>query len=363
MPTHAIILAGGRGERFWPLSRRDRPKQLLPLFDGRSLLQRTADRIAGWIRPDRVWVVAGAEVMPEIRRQVPFLLESRCLVEPAARNTAAAIGAAAVAVSAVEAQAVLLVLPSDHWIPDPELFREDVERAAGAAQGLGGLHLFGIAADRPETGYGYIERGAEVPGWPGTHRVVRFHEKPDPERAIEYATRPEMLWNSGIFVWRASAILDAMRLAVPGMAPLLSELRAAVNQDAERARPQTQEALARFFVRSPSESIDTAVLEKHAETYVAPARFRWSDLGTWVAWGEHLPAGADGMRCRGSVVADESRDCIAYSEGGLLALLGVRDLIVVRMGDVTLVCDRNRAQDVRRLVRWVARQGDLEEYL
>lgn len=363
MSMHAIILAGGRGERFWPLSRRSRPKQLLPLVDGRSLLQMTADRIDGWISPERWWIVAGAEVMQEIRRQIPSLDAFRCIVEPVARNTAAAIGAAAAAVETVDPGAVLLVLPSDHWIPDLDLFREDAARASASARATGGLHLFGVPPLHPETGYGYIERGEEVAGLEGTRRVVRFHEKPDPERAIAYAARPEMLWNSGIFVWSAAAILDAMRRWIPRMDRLLADLAAALADDPARARPETMEAVARYFIEAPSESIDTAVLEKHEATFVAVARFRWSDLGTWAAWGERLPADANGLRSRGKILADDAHDCIAYSEGGLLALLGVRDLIVVRLNDVTLVCDRRQAQEVRRLVRWAAEQGDLEEYL
>lgn len=363
MSMHAIILAGGRGERFWPLSRRSRPKQLLPLANGRSLLQMTADRLDGWIPPERWWVVAGGEVMPEIIRQVPALDPARCIVEPVARNTAAAVGAAATAVNGVDPGSVMLVLPSDHWIPDLALFREDATRAGTAAEATGGLHLFGIPVLHPETGFGYIERGAEVPGLTGTYRVARFHEKPDAETAVAYASRSEMLWNSGIFVWSAAAILEAMRSLIPGMDRLLPDLAAAFEDDGLRTTSAATEMIARYFMESPSESIDTAVLEKHAATYVAEARFRWSDLGTWAAWGERLPADSNGLRSRGKVVSDDAHDCIAYSDGGLLALLGVRDLIVVRLNDVTLVCDRSRAQEVRRLVRWAAERGDLEEYL
>ena len=361
MRIHAVILAGGRGERFWPLSRTGRPKQFLPLLGGKSLLRQTADRLAGWIPEERWWTVGGSALMPEIRRQLPEIAVDRCIEEPVARNTAAAIGAVACAIHASDPRAVLLVLPSDHWIPDPALFREDVERIAAIAEG-GGLHLIGIPITRPDTGYGYIAIGEAIDPGGALHRVSQFREKPGREQAIDYASRPEMLWNSGIFIWKASEILDALRAHVPAMEDLLSALDRAIASDPGRAGAAWKASLDSFFRSAPPESIDNAVLEKHADTFAGRARFRWSDLGTWASWGERQPSDAAGNRGQGKLLASDAQGCVYYAEDGLLALLGVRDLIVVRLGDVTLVCAKDQAQEVKRLVQEAVKDEDLGNY-
>ncbi len=363
MRIHAVILAGGRGERFWPLSRRNRPKQLLPLVGEGSLLRESVSRLDGWIPPDATWIVAGTHLMPQIREQLPHIGADQCIAEPFARNTAAAIGAAAALIESRDPSAILLVLPSDHWIPEADDFRRDVERAAGAAEAVGGLHLFGVPIAYPETGYGYVERGSDVPGHPGVYRVVRFHEKPDRERAIAYASRPDMLWNSGIFVWRAPVILDAILTHVPSARDALVTLRGSLAQDGGRITPAVEGALSRFFQESPNESIDYAVLERHGETYVTHANFPWSDLGNWLSWGVIRRPDAFGNRGQGPALMIDAEDCVFYGkDDGLIALLGVRDLIVVRLGDVTLVCSRDRAQEVRRLLRMVDANPDLERF-
>jgi mannose-1-phosphate guanylyltransferase len=363
MHIHAVILAGGRGERFWPLSRRRRPKQFIPLAGDRSLLQESFSRLDGWIPAERRWIVAGTSLYPTIRAQLPALDPDRCVAEPVARNTAAAIGAAAALVEANDPQAIILVLPSDHWIPDADDFRRDVERAAAAASDIGGLHLFGIPIAYPETGYGYVESGSVVPGHPGTHRVIRFHEKPDREKAIAYASRSDMLWNSGIFVWGAPAILEAITEHVPEGRAALGDLRATLQREGGLLTPVVREALDRFFLESPGESIDYAVLERHKETFVTHANFRWSDLGNWISWGVLREADSDGNRGQGRGLILESENCVYHSgDGGLVALLGVKDLIVVRLDDVTLVCSRERAQDVRLLARRLANDPDLETF-
>jgi mannose-1-phosphate guanylyltransferase len=363
MHLHAVILAGGRGERFWPLSRRDRPKQFLPLGGGRTLLQETADRLEGWVDPGGLWVVASERLMPEIRRQLGGALADGCCVEePVARNTAAAIGAAAAAIEARDPGAFLLVLPSDHWIPDPAAFRADVEQVVAGAARVGGLHLFGIPVAWPSTGYGYVEEGDPVPEAPGAARVVRFHEKPDSERALLYARDPRMLWNAGIFVWSAAAILSALREHAPSLDEPLTALQRALRGGLPPANPEASAPMARYFQTAPAESIDTLVLERHAEVYVTRARFRWSDVGSWLSWGERIESDAAGNRGRGRMLARDASNCIYYSEGGLLALLGVGDLIVVRQDDVTLVCAKDRAQEVRQLLEDARAQGDLDGY-
>ncbi|MBD3160797.1 MAG: NTP transferase domain-containing protein [Candidatus Eisenbacteria bacterium] len=363
MRIHAVILAGGRGERFWPLSRRRRPKQLLPLVGKRSLLQETLARMEGWIDPERIWLVASGPLLAEIDRHLDGAVPpARWIEEPIPRNTAPAVGAAAAMIAAIDPGAFLLVLPSDHWIPDVARFREDVGRALRAAEEVGGLHLFGIPVTRPETGYGYVEMADELPEHPWVARVRRFHEKPTPRRALDYADRPEMLWNSGIFLWRAETILDALRQHVPASRDRIDRLREALRTE-KRFGPAAKEALRAYLEGSDSSSIDYAVLEKHEETYVTRAGFRWSDLGSWVSWGERSEADPSGNRGKGPLLARDARNCIYYSENGALALLGVEDLIVVRVEDVTLVCARERAQEIRRILADARERGDMEEHL
>jgi mannose-1-phosphate guanylyltransferase len=362
MPLHAVILAGGIGERFWPLSRRDRPKQFLALFGARTLLQQTSDRLEGWIPADRRWIVAPGTLMPEIRRQLPELREDRCIVESVARNTAAAIGAAAALIAALDPGAFVLVLPADHWIPDIEPFRRAAERTLAAAEETGGLHLFGIPVGYPETGYGYIEQGTPLAGHDGVHAVSRFHEKPDRERALAYAKRTDMLWNAGIFLWKAGTILDAIGQWMPAMRGGIDGLRAALREDGGRLGPKATPALDRYFRGAPSESIDSAVLEKHGAVFVTRAGFRWSDVGSWLSWADHRETDTNGNRGEGRLLLHDTSDCVLYSSGdGVLAALGVRNLIVVRVKDVTLVCARDRAQEVRDLVRDARDRDDLKE--
>jgi len=327
-------------------------------------LQETVDRLDGWIPLDNLWAVAGESHAPEIRRQLDrFLLPERLIVEPSARNTAPAIAAVASAIEAVEAEAMMLVLPSDHWIPDREAFRNDVERTLRAAEAVDGLHLFGIPIHRPETGYGYVESRGALEGHPGVAPVAHFHEKPDPAKALEYAARPEMYWNSGIFLWKAGTILDALERHIPRTAAALQELRKMQKQEKGVGGPRTAACMQRYFDDSVAESIDYAVLERHEPTFVTRATFRWSDLGGWLAWGEQIDPDPDGNRTKGTVLLREAKNCVLYAQDGALALLGVKDLIVVRLEDVTLVCGRDRAQEVRDLLKEARKRDDMDRFL
>lgn len=362
MSLHVVILAGGRGERFWPLSRTRRPKQFLPLYGERSLLQETVARVKGWVPRERIWAVVHQSFVEQTRDQLDgFLAPDRCIEEPVARNTAPAIGAAAAAIEAIDPGATMLVLPSDHWIPDKDPFHRDVERAARAEADLGGLHLFGITIGRPETGYGHVEQGEEVASHAGVTPVARFHEKPDPQTAVAYAKRPEMLWNSGVFLWKSSTILEALEEHIPASRVVLRLLRESLVREHGRFGPASAEALRAYLEGSANESIDVAVLEKHRETFVTRATFRWSDLGNWFSWGQQIAPDHEGNRGRGRFLLRDTHDCILYSEDGSIALLGVKDLIVVRLPDVTLVCSRDRAQEIRQLVGDARKREDLED--
>lgn len=345
MELHAVILAGGRGERFWPLSRSDSPKQMLRLVGEETLLGATLRRVSGRVLRANTLVVIGADLRSATERLGLPLPAAQFLWEPVGRNTAAAIGAAVERIGAAPGRA-LLVLPSDHWIPNDAAFWRAVDAGLMLLASGEPVVTFGLRPLYPETGYGYIERGEPLSAAPGAFRARRFHEKPDANRAQAYVDSGCCLWNSGIFLFDAAAMAGLLRLHLPEMAPTLDRLRA------DLAAGEETEAWARYFGAATAVSIDHGVMEKAGRVAVLEAGFEWSDLGTWTSLGDRLSADADGNRIRGEVMALDSSDCVLYSgDGGLLAVLGVHDLIVVRVGDATLVCPRERAQEVRRLVQ------------
>lgn len=345
MELHAVVLAGGRGERFWPLSRNHHPKQLLRLLAEETLLEATLRRVSFGLPASQVWIVAGADLRPAFERLGLPAPPAQILWEPVARNTAAAIGAAAELLLS-RGGGELLILPSDHWVSDSEAFWETVEAGRAILAQRDGLLTIGVPPAYPETGYGYIERGDLIDRERRAWRVALFHEKPDAERAARYVAGGCCFWNSGMFLFRAETIAAELRRHLPEMAPVLDRLRAELRQGPD------EEIWRRYFADSPSVSIDNGVLEKSDDVSVIEARFAWSDLGSWISLGDHLEPDAAGNRRRGPVLCQDSENSILVSEGGgLLAVLGVKGLIVVRVGDATLVCPKERAQEVRRLVQ------------
>lgn len=346
MTLHAVIMAGGSGTRFWPLSRRARPKQLLDLVGGASLIRQTVDRIRPLVPAERIVVVTGSEHAEALHAEVPEVPRANLLIEPVGRGTAAAIGLAAVVLRARDPEAILAVLPSDHFIRHPERFRAIVEAAAEASGAGDYLLTLGMKPTRPETGYGYIrvgERLRTAKDWP-VHRVDRFIEKPERVRAEAYVADGRYLWNGGMFVWRADAILDAIRLHLGDVFEGIAEIGlglGAGNLDA---------ALARVYARLPNVSIDTGVLEKAGNVLVVPAEVGWHDVGSWNALDELLPRREGGNVGVGEHVAIDTRGCVVVSPGKLVATVGVEDLVIVETDDALLVCRKEQAQDVRRVI-------------
>lgn len=357
MKLHAVILCGGRGERFWPRSRRFLPKQFLTLFGDRSLLQDTSARIAPLCPTSHQLFVASSGMAKTIRRQVR-VPESAILVEPAGRNTAPAIGLAAAHLAALEPDATMVVLPADHHISRLSRFHAAVRLAARAARD-GALVTFGIPPTRPDTGYGYIRVGERLAGRAAltVHRVAEFCEKPDFATAERYLKTGEFLWNSGMFVWRADAILDALRRFLPALAADLRAYTKAVGT------PKQAAALGRVYRRAEPVSIDYAVMEKAKNVVALRAGFGWDDVGSWLALERHLKADRDGNSVAGLVAARAAGNCIVDSDCGLVALLGVRDLVVVRSGDAVLVAARDKLPELKRLLRRMAEDPKTREYL
>jgi mannose-1-phosphate guanylyltransferase len=348
----AVILAGGSGTRFWPLSRAAHPKPLLRAGGRESLLAEAVARARGFTARRDVWLVCGSAHADAMRR-ASGLAADRLLVEPCGRNTAAAVALAAARVAADDPDAVVTVLSADHRIPDAKAFAASVRRAAPAAA-RGALVTLGVKPTRPEPGYGYIRLGRPAGReFPGLHRVARFVEKPTRARAERYLARGGFLWNAGIFVWTARAILEEVERHAPRLARGLAPVRSAL----ERGRG-FERALGRAWPRLPSEPIDTAVLEKSRRVWCLPVDWAWSDVGTWASLAEAL--GVDGSNSH----VLEGRALLLDAPGNLVrahdrpvVLLGVEGLAVIDAGDALLVTKLTRSGAVRDVVSRLRKQG------
>jgi mannose-1-phosphate guanylyltransferase len=347
MNLYAVILCGGRGERFWPKSRRALPKQFISLFSRDSLTRETSARIQPLCPPARQLFVAPSEFGSVLRRQLGPA--ARLVFEPMGRNTAPAIGLAAAYLKHQDRDATMLVLPADHLIEDRPGFQNAVRVGARLArEGL--LVTFGIRPDRPDTGYGYVQLGRQIAGKaPVTaHRVQAFKEKPGPARARAYLAAGNYVWNSGMFIWRVDAILAAFRKFMPEFHAQLEEFAAAIGTRREK------QALARLYHEAPSISIDYAVMEKADNVACVRGAFDWDDVGSWLALARHIKPDSAGNVANGLLVSKDSSDCVVDSDSGIVATLGVRNLIIVRAGDAVLVADRKYLVKMKQLLAEIA---------
>lgn len=344
----ALILAGGSGTRFWPLSRKRRPKQLLALEGERSLLRDTVERLRPLVEPSSVWVCTTRALAEDVRRELPEVPPDQILLEPEGRNTAPAIGWSVRSMPEEARRDVVLVLPSDHRMGDPEAFRDALARAARAVEREDRVMTLGVTPRWAETGYGYLELEPGA-GEDGVRRVRRFVEKPDAATAETYAASGNHLWNAGIFLFRGTTLLDILARLQPGLARGLEEIAAA------------PERVDELYPRLPADSIDFAVMEKLDSISTLPLDCGWSDLGSWEALDEILPKDDRGNAGRGDVLAVESSNNLLFSDEGTLAVLGIEGLVVVRTGDSVLVIPKERSQEVKKLVQELAarRREDL----
>jgi mannose-1-phosphate guanylyltransferase/mannose-6-phosphate isomerase len=355
---HPVILSGGSGTRLWPMSRTLYPKQLLSLLGRESLLQQTVGRVADRRRFAPPVVVANEEHRFIIAQQLQEtgIAVHALMLEPVGRNTAPAACAAALALVESEPEALMLCLASDHAIADVEVFLAAVDRAAEAAQ-RGFLVCLGIEPERPETGYGYIHRGPPLAGVDGAFAVAAFVEKPDSERAREYCASGEYLWNSSIFMFPARLYLDELERRRPEIVAACRQALAGASRDKDFLRLGKA-----AFEAGPSDSIDYAVMEHTTHAAVVPAAMGWSDVGSWDALWEMNGRDANGNALHGDVIVEDARNCYLRSEKGLVAVVGVEDLVVVATGDAVLVAPRGRAQEVKTLVARLTREhrGEVE---
>lgn len=354
----AVIMAGGKGSRFWPRSREKMPKHLLDIEGERTIIRETVDRIRPLVPPERTLMVTGRSHAAELIRQLPEIPAENILIEPVGRNTAPCIGLAALHIQKRVPDAVMLVLPSDHRIGDEITFRRVLDAAGKVAAGGNSLVTIGIRPTGPETGYGYIEQGDPFPaGGDGEIRRVRsIREKPPIEQAMEFLRQGCFLWNSGMFVWKASTILGAIKRFLPELHAGLVQIREALGTERE------EEIVGEVYSAQKAVSIDYGVMEKVEDVLVIPGNFGWSDLGSWDALWDVSGKDENGNVARGSLIGIDAGDCLVHSPGKLVALVGVRDLLVVETDDALLICRRGRSQDVRKVVEILERKG-LKEYL
>lgn len=353
---YIVILAGGSGTRFWPLSRTVRPKQLISITGDRSMLQRTVERVLP-LKPRRILVITSHLQAEETERQ---LLRYRkvpidVIAEPSARNTAPAIGLAAAIIAAHDPTGIMVVLPADHFIKDEDALRGTLINAGHAAKN-GYLVTLGILPSRPETGYGYIEADMDLRG-EGPFPVRRFVEKPPLEDAIRYLEEGNFFWNSGMFIWRADIILKEMESFLPAMHAKIALISCA--GDAWELS-DLDEQIASVYQDIESVSIDFGVMEKSSRVQVVPVEMGWSDVGSWSSLPEVVEPDSNGTVCinAGGHVAIDSSDCLIYADNRMVATVGVSNLVIVSTPDAILVCDRERCQDVKKVVEQLAATGN-----
>lgn len=357
VPAYAVVMAGGGSTRFWPLGRADRPKHVLSILGKQTLLQATVKRLAPTFTRRRILIVTGAAHAAEVRRQLPHIPEDHILVEPSQRNTAACLALAAEWLGTHVGETIMAATPADHVVVNAAAQRRSLETALAIAAAEQCLVTIGVAPSRPETGYGYIECGRRIDGVsPAAFWVERFHEKPTLATAKRYAASGKHLWNSGVFVWRTSTFRQALEQCAPKIASGLANVWGSLRGREKRIRSA--------YRRVPSMPVDLAVMQPLSTRRDAVARiavvrggFDWIDAGNWDAMARLWPRDRAGNASRGQVLAIDSRNSVVYSPDRLVALVGVDDLVVVDAGDVTLVCTRERAQDVRQVVKTLAERG------
>jgi mannose-1-phosphate guanylyltransferase len=353
---YPVILAGGRGTRFWPLSRRRRAKQLLALDGKQTMIQQTVQRLLPLAAAKNFWIITNEDLQTAIARQLPRLTKKQIVAEPVGRNTAPAIGLAAFLLHNLDPDAVIGLFPSDHVIGDEKKYREVIERGTEIASAGNNIVVLGIRPTRPETGYGYIESGAPLEM--EVLRVRRFTEKPDADRAAQFLKAGNYFWNSGMFLWSARTLVDALQEHLPNTAPLLQEIAAAYGT------ARFSSTFRKLYPKCENISVDYAVLEprsakgEHASNiYCIPADFGWNDLGSWTALHEHHSAkskGVDGnlITSHGSYTLNAQGNYV-YAPGKFVATVGVSNLIIVETEDALLITSRERSQDVGKVVQYL----------
>jgi mannose-1-phosphate guanylyltransferase len=359
LPACAVLLAGGRGTRFWPRSRMRTPKQLLNIVGSQTMLRETLARLSPLFAPRNAWVVTNAEQAPAVKRELRAVPASHILAEPAGRNTAAAIGLAAIHLVHAHGDALMAVLPSDAYIAEAARYRGLVRASLDLARTPGNMVVLGIPPSRPETGYGYIERGgvASRPRGVAAYAVRRFTEKPALPLAKKYVSSGRYLWNAGMFFWRASTFLDNLKRFLPATHEALQKLAASIGT------PRYASALRRIYSKLENISVDYAVMEPATRSagkpsvFVIPAKVGWSDIGSWAAVYELLAAKSGANVSAGDSFTLDAAGNYFWSPRKFVAAVGISNVVLVETDDAILLCSRERSQDVGKIVKWLEEKG------
>lgn len=344
MKKTALIMAGGRGERFWPKSRKNLPKQFLSLTgDGRTMIQLTVERILPLVDMQDIYIATNRSYKALVREQLPELPEENILCEPVAKNTAPCIGLGAVHIARKYEDAVMFVLPSDHLIKYNAMYLDTLRRASEVAEAGDNLVTLGIMPDYPETGYGYIKFQPDARKGVA-FEVERFVEKPDLETAKQYLATEQYLWNSGMFIWRVSTILRSIEKYLPDTYAGLRRIGGAIGA------PDEKDVLEKEFSAFKSESIDYGIMEKADHIYTLPGSFGWDDVGSWNAVERIQPANEFGNVVHGNAVTVDTKRCIIQGGKKLIATVGLEDIIIVDTDDALLVCEKGDAGEIKKVL-------------
>ncbi|MEX0602552.1 MAG: mannose-1-phosphate guanylyltransferase [Bacteroidota bacterium] len=350
-----VIMAGGVGSRFWPRSRERSPKQLLEIVGSGTMIQNTISRIDSLIPPVNTFVVTNRLHQEAILKQLPFLPQENILGEPFGRNTAPCIGLAASWIARTDPEGLMVVLPADHLIRNNEEYLKILETAVSVAQETNGLVTIGIKPSHPETGYGYIQYSDdEATRNPykarGVYPVKTFAEKPNMETAVKFLQSGDFLWNSGMFVWKASVILEAIKTHLPDLHEELEGIAASIGT------PGYRQAVEHGYGVIRGISIDYGVMEKAANVYVVKGEFGWSDVGSWDEVVRLSPVDAEGNTVKGRVIIKDAHGNYIEAGGRIVAAVGVEDLIIIATDDAVLVCKKGMSQDVKEIVDYIRRK-------
>lgn len=344
MKTTALIMAGGRGERFWPKSRKNMPKQFLSLTDdGKTMIQLTVERILPLVEMEDIYIATNKDYKPLVMEQLPGIPERNILCEPVGRNTAPCIGLGAIHISKKYDDAMMIVLPSDHLIKFNNMFLTTLKEACEVAEKEENLVTMGITPDYPETGYGYIKFNPHVMEG-RAYQVERFVEKPNLEVAKEYLATEEYLWNSGMFVWKVSTIMKKLETLMPETYAHLINIKKTIDTPDEEAVLTTE------FFEMPSQSIDYGIMEKADHIYTIPGTFGWDDVGSWLAVERIKKSNELGNVVSGNVITVNTKDCIIQGDKKLIATVGLKDIIVVDTEDATLICAKESTADIKKVI-------------
>lgn len=353
---YALILAGGKGTRLYPLSRSNNPKQFLKVFNEESFLVNTVRRVEPLVCKENIFVVTNKEYIDKIQGELSEIQKENIFVEPSNKETATCIGLAASKLLKKDKDAVMIVLPSDHYIQGEKTFLDTLKSGVELAERRRGLVTIGISPNRPETGYGYIEMGDPVTNNMETYKVARFTEKPNLEVAKDFLLKGTYLWNSGMFIWRADVFLREMKKYLPKMHDALSEIYMHIGENDE------EEVIENQYKIIDGISVDFGIMQKTRKAYVIKSEFQWDDIGSFTALARFLDE-FKGNKIMGKAYLEESENCSVFGDKNLVIGFGIKDLVIVDAGDVILIMDKAKDQEIKHLLNTMKQEKQLEEFL